>query len=70
MLLLGLFTGIIFGFLLQKGRVAKHDVIVNAFLLKDLTAVKIMATAAAVVLLDFIPSLTLVLWGHRSKLQN
>lgn len=48
MLLLGLFTGIIFGFLLQKGRVAKHDVIVNAFLIKDMTAVKIMATAAAV----------------------
>jgi uncharacterized membrane protein YedE/YeeE len=48
MLILGLVTGFIFGFLLQKGRVAKHDVIVNAFLLKDFTAAKIMATAGAV----------------------
>jgi uncharacterized protein len=48
MYLLGLLTGFVFGFLLQKGHVAKHDVIVNAFLLKDFTAVKIMATAGAV----------------------
>lgn len=48
MLFLGLFTGLLFGFLLQKGRVAKHDVIVNAFLLKDFTAAKIMGTAGAV----------------------
>lgn len=47
-LLLGLLTGIIFGFFLQKGQVAKHDVIVGAFLLKDFTAVKIMATAALI----------------------
>lgn len=47
-LLLGLITGFVFGFFLQKGRVAKHDVIVGAFLLKDYTAVKIMATAVAV----------------------
>jgi uncharacterized protein len=45
---LGLITGMVFGFLLQKGRVAKHDVILNAFLLRDLTAAKIMALAAAV----------------------
>jgi uncharacterized protein len=48
MLILGLFTGFIFGFLLQKGQVAKHDVIVKAFLLKDFTAAKIMAMAGAV----------------------
>jgi uncharacterized protein len=47
-LILGLLTGVAFGFLLQKGRVAKHDVIVNAFLLKDYTAAKVMAIAAAV----------------------
>lgn len=46
-LFLGLITGMVFGFFLQKGRVAKHDVIVGAFLFKDFTAVKIMATAAA-----------------------
>jgi len=47
-LALGLLTGIIFGFLLQKGRVAKYEVIVGQFLLKDWTVVKIMATAVVV----------------------
>jgi uncharacterized protein len=44
-LVLGFLTGIIFGFLLQKGRVAKYHVIVGQFLLKDWTVLKIMATA-------------------------
>ncbi len=47
-LLLGLVTGIVFGFLLQKGRAAKFHVIIGQFLLKDWTVVKIMATAVAV----------------------
>ena len=47
-LLLGLVTGIAFGFLLQKGRVAKFHVIMGQFLLRDWTVVKIMATAVAV----------------------
>jgi len=47
-LLLGLATGILFGFLLQKGRVAKFSVIVGQFLLKDWTVVKIMGTAVVV----------------------
>src|SRR5688572_17940056 len=47
-LLLGLVTGIGFGFLLQKGRVAKHQVILGQLLLKDWTVVKIMMTAVAV----------------------
>lgn len=47
-LLLGLATGIAFGFLLQKGRVAKFPVIVGQFLLKDWTVVKIMGTAVVV----------------------
>jgi uncharacterized membrane protein YedE/YeeE len=47
-LLLGLFTGILFGFLLQKGRVAKFEVIVGQFLLKDWTVVKTMGTAVVV----------------------
>ena len=34
-LIFGLATGIVFGFLLQKGRVAKFDVIVGQLLLKD-----------------------------------
>ncbi|MCG6158020.1 YeeE/YedE thiosulfate transporter family protein [Rubinisphaera margarita] len=47
-LLLGLFTGIIFGILLQKGRVAKFRVIVSQFLFRDWTVVKIMGTAVVV----------------------
>jgi uncharacterized protein len=47
-LLLGLVSGIVFGFLLQKGRVAKFRVIMGQFLLKDWTVVKIMLTAVAV----------------------
>lgn len=47
-LLLGLGTGILFGFLLQKGRVAKYTVIVGQFLLKDWTVVKVMGTAVIV----------------------
>lgn len=47
-LLLGLLTGIVFGFLLQKGQVAKYRVILGQLLLKDWTVAKIMATAIAV----------------------
>lgn len=47
-LLLGLITGIVFGFLLQKGRVAKFRVILGQFLLKDFTVLKVMGTAIVV----------------------
>ena len=47
-LLLGLATGVVFGVLLQKRRVAKFPVIVGQFLLKDWTVVKIMGTAVVV----------------------
>lgn len=47
-LALGLFTGILFGLLLQKGRVAKYQVILGQFLFKDWTVVKIMGTAVVV----------------------
>ena len=47
-LLLGLATGVAFGFLLQKGRVAKFPVILGQFLLKDWTVVKVMGTAVVV----------------------
>jgi uncharacterized membrane protein YedE/YeeE len=47
-LLVGLLSGIAFGFLLQKGRVAKFRVIMGQFLLKDWTVVKIMLTAVAI----------------------
>ncbi len=47
-LALGLFTGILFGILLQKGRAAKFRVIMGQFLFTDWTVVKIMLTAVAV----------------------
>lgn len=47
-LIMGLLTGTAFGFFLQKGRVAKFDVILGQLLLKDWTVLKIMATAVAV----------------------
>jgi hypothetical protein len=42
---IGLLTGILFGFLLQKGGVTKYDVIINQLLLIDFTVVKIMLSA-------------------------
>lgn len=47
-LILGLLSGIVFGVLLHKGRVAKFAVIVGQLLLRDWTIVKVMATAVAV----------------------
>jgi hypothetical protein len=42
---LGLITGILFGFLLQKGRVLRFDKQVGAMLLKDMTIFKFMLSA-------------------------
>jgi uncharacterized protein len=47
-LMLGLGTGVAFGALLQKGRVAKYEVIVDQLLLRDATVAKVMGTAIAV----------------------
>jgi len=47
-LIFGLVMGIIFGFLLQKGGVAKYDVIMGQLLLKDFTVIKIMLSAVVV----------------------
>lgn len=47
-LILGLAAGIIFGFLLQKGGVAKYDVIMGQLLLKDFTVIKIILSAIVV----------------------
>ena len=46
--LLGLITGIFFGFLLQKGRVLRFDKQVGAMLLKDMTILKFMLSAIIV----------------------
>ena len=45
---LGLFTGVLFGFLLQKGRVLRFDKQVGAMLLKDMTILKFMLSAILV----------------------
>lgn len=47
-LALGLITGFLFGFLLQKGHVTKYPVIVRQFLLRDFTVLKTMLTAVVV----------------------
>jgi uncharacterized protein len=47
-LFLGLVTGVAFGFLLPKGRVAKHGVIAGQLVLRDFTVFKVMASAIAV----------------------
>ena len=44
-LIAGLFFGIIFGFLLQKGGATSYDVILGQLLLEDFTVVKIMLSA-------------------------
>ena len=47
-LVLGLVTGIVFGFLLQKGQVTEYGVILGQLLLTDFTVVKVMLTAVLV----------------------
>lgn len=47
-LIYGFITGIIFGFLLQKGRVIRYDKQIGALLLKDMTIVKFMLTTILV----------------------
>lgn len=47
-LLLGVVTGILFGFFLHKGGVSKYAVITGQFLLRDFTMMKTMMTAIIV----------------------
>jgi hypothetical protein len=44
-LLLGLVSGLFFGFFLQKGGVTRYDVILGQLLLEDFTVVKVMISA-------------------------
>ena len=46
--ILGLATGIVFGFLLQKGRVLRFEKQIGAMLLKDMTILKFMLSAIIV----------------------
>jgi uncharacterized protein len=50
-IVLGLLTGIAFGFLLQKGGVTTYSVIVNQLLLVDFTVMKLMLSAVMVAML-------------------
>lgn len=47
-LVLGLLFGVVFGFLLQKGGVAKYEVLMGQFFLTDFTVIKVMLTAITV----------------------
>ena len=47
-LALGGLTGLVFGFLLQKGGLTRFRVIVGQFLLRDFTIMKVMFTAMIV----------------------
>lgn len=47
-LLLGALTGLVFGFLLQRGGVTRYATIVNQFRLVDFTVLKVMMTAIVV----------------------
>lgn len=67
MLLSGAVTGLIFGFLLQKARVTRADVIIAQFLLRDYTVLKVILTAIVVgsigiygmLEMDMIPALSI-----------
>lgn len=45
-LVIGLLTGIVFGFLLDRGGVTRFDTILNQLLLRDFTVVKLMLSAS------------------------
>lgn len=45
---MGVLTGVIFGFLLQRAHVTRYSTIVGQFLLKDFTVLKVMGTAIVV----------------------
>ena len=47
-LVLGFLFGIVFGFLLQKGGVAKYHILIGVLLLEDFTVVKVMMSAIVV----------------------
>jgi uncharacterized protein len=47
-LVLGLLFGVVFGFLLQKGGVAKYHILLGMLLLEDFTVIKVMLSAIVV----------------------
>lgn len=67
-LLLGLITGIVFGVLLQKGRVLRFEKQVGAMLLKDMTILKFMMSAILVGLVGLyvLSDLGIITLSHKS----
>ncbi len=66
--ILGLITGIMFGFLLQKGRVLRFDKQIGAMLLKDMTIFKFMLSAIMVgmVGIQLLNSAGIIALSHKS----
>jgi len=52
---LGLLFGVVFGFLLQKGGVAKYEVLMGQFFLTDFAVIRVMLTAIIVGMLGYCP---------------
>jgi uncharacterized membrane protein YedE/YeeE len=65
--ILGLVTGILFGFLLQKGRVLRFEKQVGAMLLKDMTILKFMLSAIIVgmVGVEILSSAGIITMSHK-----
>jgi uncharacterized protein len=65
--ILGLATGILFGFLLQKGRVLRFEKQVGAMLLKDMTILKFMLSAIIVgmVGVEILSSAGIITMSHK-----
>ena len=66
--ILGLITGVLFGFLLQKGRVLRFEKQVGAMLLKDMTIFKFMLSAILVgmVGIQILASLEIITLSHKA----
>lgn len=67
-LTLGLITGVIFGFLLQKGGVLRFERQMGALLFKDMTIVKFMLSAILVgsVGLQLLADQGMIVFGHKA----
>jgi len=66
--LLGLITGILFGVLLQKGRVLRFEKQIGALLLKDMTILKFMFSAILVGMIgiNLLADIELIKLSHKS----
>lgn len=66
-LILGLITGIFFGFLLQKGRVLRFDKQVGAMRLRDMTILKFMLSAILVGMVGIylLAEMDIIKLGHK-----